>query len=163
MPWIIRWPGHVEPGRRVRWPCSQLDVTPTILNLVGFDITSAGLEGLDALGPPRPDRRLYFSTWSRRSPLGSVQGSRKVIYWPYTDTLLEYDLAADPGEQHPRKIEGPQRQTLAEEFVRWRDGRVMSAGVKRFRERLLYDHWRAFSSGRSSWAYYVSSPSGSDS
>ena len=107
---------------------------------MGFDLTATDLEGRDALGTPMPDRRLYFSTWARKSPLGYVQGARKVIYWPYTDTLLEYDLSADPLEQHPHKIEGAERQQLAQELIEWRDGSVMSVPVKRFREQLLFDH-----------------------
>jgi choline-sulfatase len=155
VPWVIRWPGRVEAGTRIDWPCSQLDVTPTILSLMGFGIDDAAFDGAIALDPIDPDRRLYFSAWYRNSPIGYVQGMRKLIYWPYTDSLFEYDLAADPGEESPRTLNGLEKERAIAEIQQWQKDSRLKVEARRFRERVLYDHWRAFSSGRSAWAYYV--------
>lgn len=155
VPWVIRWPGRVEAGTRIDWPCSQLDVTPTILSLVGFGIDDAAFDGTTALEPIDRNRRLYFSAWYRNSPIGYVQGTRKLIYWPYTDSLFEYDLAADPGEESPRTINGVEKERAIAEIQHWQDDSRLMVEARRFRERVLYDHWRTFSSGRSAWAYYV--------
>jgi len=72
VPWVIHWPGHLSPAKVVEWPCSQLDVTPTILNLIGFDIGSAGFDGRDALAEPNSQRRVYFSSLVPGSPAGFV-------------------------------------------------------------------------------------------
>ncbi len=109
IPWVLRWPGHVEAGRRIDWPCSQMDVTPTLLTLLGFDLSRAGYDGRDALTPASTDRRLYFSSWFDQSPLGFVQGNRKVVYWPYLDQVGEYDLQADPDERKLRPLEGEKK------------------------------------------------------
>jgi arylsulfatase A-like enzyme len=49
VPWLMRWPGRLAGGQRISWPCSQMDVTPTILRVLGCDIGEAGFDGRDAL------------------------------------------------------------------------------------------------------------------
>ncbi len=155
VPWVMRWPGHLPAGRRFDWPCSQLDLTPTVLSLIGFDISRAGFEGRCALTPCDPQRRLYFSSWFAGSPSGYIEGSVKYIYWPYNDLLYRYDLASDPGEESPQSVTGRQKERAAAELARWRRQAQFVIHPRRFRERLAFDHWRAFSAGRSAWAYYV--------
>ncbi len=155
VPWILRWPPRLEAGRKIEWPASELDVTPTILSLLGFGIEAAGFDGKNALAPLPADRRLYFSAWFRNSPVGFVEGDRKLVYWPYLDRLFEYDLRTDPGEKSPRAIEGPDRDRWLAEIQDWeRRSRVHVPGT-RFRERLLFGHWKTYSSGRSAKAFYV--------
>jgi arylsulfatase A-like enzyme len=155
VPWVIRWPGHVEAGGRVRWPCSQLDLTPTILSLLGYGIEQAGFDGTDALQPVDSDRRLYFSTWYRNSPVGYVQGGRKLVYWPYTNKLYEYDLSVDGGEMSPRTIDGSEKERVIDDIRQWERESQLVIPARRFRDQVLYERWRTFSSGRSAWAYYV--------
>jgi hypothetical protein len=156
VPWIIRWPGRIEGPLRVEGLSSQLDVTPTLLSLLGFKIDEAGFEGIDALGPIDPDRRLHFAAWYPDSPRGFVQSDKKIVYWPYNGAVFEYDLIEDPQEQDPRTIEdGPERDRLIEEIEQWRRGSHLVIPATRFREEFLYGHWWVFSSGRSAWAYYV--------
>ena len=155
VPWVIHWPGHLEAGRRVDWPCSQLDVTPTVLSLLGFGIDDAGFDGADALRPQPAQRRFPFTTPYEDSPYGWIEGERKLVYWPYTDRLYLYDLAADPQERQPLRIQGPEKDATVAELARWRDAHRFEIPARRFRQRLLYDHWRAFSAGRAAWAYYV--------
>jgi len=38
IPWIVKWPGVNEPGRRVQAPTSQVDLVPTLLDAAGVDI-----------------------------------------------------------------------------------------------------------------------------
>jgi hypothetical protein len=158
VPWVMRWPGRLEPGTRIEWPCSQLDVTPTILSLLGFDIANASFDGRNALEPQPDDRRLYFSSWFRRSPIGYVEGDRKVIYWPYLDRVFEYDLSRDPKEQDPRVIEGPAREEVIESVQRWKRQARQQTPPAELREWLLFHHWRTFGSGRRGWTEYVESP-----
>ncbi len=80
-----------------------------------------------------------------------------LVYWPYVDRLFEYDLVQDPQEQSPRTITGPEKELVAARVNRWKEASQIEVPVSRFRQRLLYRHWRTFSSGRTSWAYYVPS------
>jgi len=155
VPWIIRWPGHVEPGIRIDSPCSQLDVTPTLLKLLGCDVSEAGFEGENAFTYNDPQRRLYFSSWFAGSPLGFIEGSRKWLYWPYRDSVLQYDLEADPDEQSPVRVSGAEKDRVVSELIEWQQRSQFVIHPRRFRQRLLFEHWRTFSSGRLSWTYYV--------
>ena len=155
VPWVIRWPARVPAGTRVDWPCSQLDVTPTILKLVGLDISQAGFDGRDAFSPSDANRRMYFSSGFPNCPFGYLEGDRKWVYWRSNDRLFEYDLPADPNEQSPRVIVGPDRDRIVSDLQRWQQQWQLVVPARRFSERWVYDHWRTFSSGRSAWAYYV--------
>jgi phosphoglycerol transferase MdoB-like AlkP superfamily enzyme len=155
VPWIIRWPGHIEPGKCIDQPCSQMDVTPTLLRLIGFDIAQAGFEGKDALGNLPPKRRFYFSSWYPDSPAGFLEGSRKVVYWPYLDKVFEFDLAADPDEKRPRTLESQRAERIKQEILAWQKKSQIVIDAKRHTEDFLFDHWQTFSAGRSAWAYYI--------
>ncbi len=155
VPWVIRWPGHVPAGLRCEWPCSQLDVTPTILRLLGFDISAAGFDGRDALTPGPPYRRLYFSSWFEGAPVGYIEGSRKWLYWPHSGDVFEYDLARDPAEQEPMPVLGPEQERVIATWRQWQADSFLVFDAKRFRKRFLFEHWWTFSSGRYGRAYYV--------
>jgi hypothetical protein len=155
VPWVIRWPEGVAAGQRIETASSQLDVTPTLLSIMGADVSAAGFDGIDVLADPDAERRFFFSTWYRDSPFGFVEGTRKVVHWPPTNTVFEYDLAADPGERTPRTLEGAAKDEVIDAIRVWQASSVLDIPARRFREGVKYDHWRTFSSGRSAWAYYV--------
>jgi glucan phosphoethanolaminetransferase (alkaline phosphatase superfamily) len=155
VPWVIRWPGHINAGQRIDWPCSQLDVTPTILKLIGFDITNAGFEGKDAFVFSEPDRRLYFSSGYSKSPLGFIEGNQKVVYWPYLDKVFEYNLGTDPNEQNPTTVSLTEMQQIKNDIMNWRNRTQIVIDPRRFTDRVLYSHWQTFSTGRLAWSYYV--------
>jgi glucan phosphoethanolaminetransferase (alkaline phosphatase superfamily) len=155
VPWVIYWPGHVSGGRVVTWPCSQLDVAPTILALLGFDITEADFEGADAMQEPDSDRRFYFSSLIENSPIGFVQKDRKVIYWPYIDKVFEYDLLNDPLEKNPKEIPARLSECLRQDILSWEKRSQIAVDPKKHTRRFQYSHWQTFSTGRSAWAYYV--------
>ena len=155
IPWVISWPDHLPSQKPVEWPCSQLDVTPTLLKLVGFDVTNAGFEGKDAFTVSQPNRRTYFSSWYDNSPLGFIEDKQKVIYWPYIDKVVIYDLAADPEEKHPLTISAEKAERYKKDISRWQEKSQIYIDAKRHTKQFLFDHWWTFSTGRSAWAYYV--------
>ena len=155
VPWVIHWPGHLDPGTVVEWPCSQLDVTPTILKLIGFDIGSAGFDGRDALAEPNSQRRIYFSSLVPGSPAGFVENGRKVVFWPYINKAFEYDLTTDPQENDPRTIPADQIEQIRQQINGWESQSQIAVDAKKHTKRFLYSHWQTFSAGRLAWAYYV--------
>jgi phosphoglycerol transferase MdoB-like AlkP superfamily enzyme len=155
VPWVIRWPGHVEAGRKYDWPCSQTDVAPTILSLLGYDISRAGFEGRDAFVPGPAERRLYFSSWYTDSPMGYVEGNRKIVYWPYLRKVFEYDLQRDAEENSPRRIEKEDAEEIVKEILNWQHRSQMMIDPRRYTEDVFYSHWLTYSSGRSAWTYYA--------
>ena len=57
-PILIRWPGHVEPGRREAL-ATTLDFAPTVLRAVGL-LVPGDMSGLDLVGLAGGDRRRTF-------------------------------------------------------------------------------------------------------
>ena len=101
------------------------------------------------------DRRLYFSSWYSDSPMGFVEGDRKVVYWPYPDKVFEYNLAMDSRENNPLKLSDEKAERIKQEILKWQYQSQIMIDAKRYTEDFLYSHWRTFSVGRSAWAYYV--------
>jgi arylsulfatase A-like enzyme len=117
VPWIIALPFRLDPGIVVEERVSNVDVWPTVLDLVGLD----GLVNPDgrslvplilaAAGAAPPDdsfRRPVISVldrgWGHRDQINPVvavtDGTKRIIYWPLRPRRIElFDLEADPGEQ----------------------------------------------------------------
>jgi arylsulfatase len=108
VPLMMRWPGHVPAGRRIDALASLLDVTPTILDLVGLEHTAR--DGLSLA----PLMRGEAETLSRPAVLAESPPSPwSHDQWSYVARTLSakcfaledhsldrcYDLAADPGER----------------------------------------------------------------
>ena len=106
VPLIFRHPIQLAPGRRLSTNVSMVDVSPTILDLLGLadprKTTGKSIKPA-LLGSPMPPSSCYGATdeaflingWS---PLRSLtQG-----HWKYirTTRVELYDLATDPHEQH---------------------------------------------------------------
>ena len=155
VPWVLRWPGHIEAGLDIDWPCSQLDFTPTILNLIGYDTSGAGFDGKDAFTPSAPDRRLYFSSWYSNSPIGYVQGNRKVVYWPYIDKVFEYDLARDHRERNAVETSAHEAMLIKEDLLQWQGRSRIDIDPDRRAQHFLFSRWQVFSDGRIAWANYI--------
>jgi len=155
VPWIMVWPGHEWDKRFTAFPCSQVDVTPTLLRLLGFGIEDAGFDGIDALSPRKGDRPFYFSSWYADSPMGFTLGQKKYVYWPSVDKLFEYDLAVDPDEQRPRGIEPPAHAPLIVSILHWRRQARIDVPPNLQSTGVIYDHWQIETTGRHSTAVFV--------
>jgi lipoteichoic acid synthase len=156
VPWLIHWPGHFVGCTKIDWPVSQIDVTPTVLKLIGFDFEDSEFQGLDALLVGDPQRRFYFSSWYRNSPLGFVQGERKVVYWPYQDKVFEFNLTLDPEEKNPIEITSEPSIKIKQQIIEWQQASKINIDAKKHTQQLLYNnHWQTFSIGEKAWAYYI--------
>jgi arylsulfatase A-like enzyme len=121
------WPGHLRP-RVEDAPASILDVTPTILRLlgVGHEEQMAGFDWTPVFaGAPAPQRTIWMQahegaaiakrsdrTARRRGLLevGEVDHGVKRIWRLADGRLQRFDLASDPGELHnlaPKNGKGP--------------------------------------------------------
>ena len=154
VPWVIRAPSTIKSATRVTEPVSSVDLAPTLLALLGFEIEAAGFDGLNVLGGVPDDRKVYFSGWMRQSPAGFVQANRKFIYSPTNKMVSIYDLSADPfelvriepGEQQSRKI--------IDEIITWRKNSIFKLNQQRSGEKILFDSWLCRWNNRISWAQY---------
>lgn len=100
--WIMSADKLIKHGKKIDLPVSNLDVTPTILSLLDFEISDAAFDGINALKKKLPARKVYFSTWMNNGPAGFIFGSQKFIYDPTNKLIMEFDLSQDPLELNGR-------------------------------------------------------------
>lgn len=155
VPWIMVWPGHEWDQQFASLPCSQIDVTPTLLRLLGFGIEKAGFDGVDALAPRLGDRPCYFSSWYAGSPMGFTLGQKKYVYWPSIEKLFEYDLAVDPEERRPLAVQPSASASLIESILEWRRQARIDVSPDLQSTGVIYDHWQIETEGRHSTAVFV--------
>ena len=106
VPLVLRWPGRIAPGTRVREPVSIADLAPTILDLLGLP-PIAGAEGRSfaaaARGEAAPPRGPIYSEtlygerafgWARL--VAMREGAIKLVDAPEPEL---YDLDRDPHER----------------------------------------------------------------
>jgi phosphoglycerol transferase MdoB-like AlkP superfamily enzyme len=142
--WLLRAPGLIEAGRQVTEPAFSVDVTPTVLSLLGFDIDTAGFNGINPLQSHR-QRKLYFSSWIRRGPAGYVRGNEKFIYDPTNRMVVVYDLQEDPRESKGKEIEGRQAENVIAEVTEWQKKNVIPLiDWGQTKEIVLFDFWRIY-------------------
>ena len=95
--WVMKG-DNIKHGKKINLPVSNLDVTPTLLNIMGFDISKETFDGVNALRKVSSDRKIYFSTWMDNGPTGYICGQKKLIYDPTNELIIEFDLSQDPAE-----------------------------------------------------------------
>jgi hypothetical protein len=158
VPWIVRAPRLLGPGTKIAKSVSSIDLAPTLLTLLGFDISTAGFDGLNALGPIPHDRKVYFSGWMQQGPAGFVRGNSKFIYYPAREMVCVYDLTADPLELV--RIELPERQSrdVADEVVAWRKSSIMRLDQERTGRKTLFGCWLCRWDSRVASARYCPEP-----
>ncbi|MGH3145736.1 MAG: LTA synthase family protein, partial [Rubrobacter sp.] len=98
IPFLIHDPQRLE-GRRVEAPVNELDVLPTLADLLGYSIGGGLYPGTSVLSASG-DRTLLASCYHEQTCLASMKDGEKYIY-SYGNRGEEfYDLSEDPKEQH---------------------------------------------------------------
>jgi arylsulfatase A-like enzyme len=120
IPMLVHDPRGSQDGARVTAPVNQLDILPTVADLLGYEIEGGEHPGSSLLRSLPEDRTLMFSCWNDNGCLASIKGTEKYIYH-YDDQPEEvFDLSKDPGERQnlagklsPKELE-EQRSKLLE-------------------------------------------------
>ena len=131
IPFVIHQPGRWEGGETVEPAVNELDVLPTVADLLGYAVRGGAYPGTSMLSPPE-DRTLTASCYHEHTCLASIRGDEKYIYH-YGNKADEYfDLSVDPyerdniiGQQGEAKIEA-----LREDLLAW-EGRVEASYERR--------------------------------
>ena len=122
-------------GRPIDAPVSLLDLTPTVLDLLGLP-DPGQLQGRSLLpllrGAPLPPAPQFFDTsWKPRTELrGVLAGDWKYVVDLATGVELLFDLGADPAERHNRIDRAPDvAETLRAAVASFRDQQLGPAAV----------------------------------
>jgi glucan phosphoethanolaminetransferase (alkaline phosphatase superfamily) len=98
IPLLIHDPRRPE-ARRIEAPVSELDVLPTLADLLGYRIEGGTYPGTSMLSAPA-DRTLMASCYHEQTCLASIKENEKYIY-SYGNRGEEfYDLSKDPNERN---------------------------------------------------------------
>ena len=124
IPFLIHQPGRWEDGESVEPAVNEMDVLPTVAELLGYEIRGGTYPGTSMLSPPG-ERTLMASCYHEHTCLASIKDDEKYIYH-YGNMADEYfDLSEDPYERHniieqqgEARIEG-----LREDLLSW-EGKV---------------------------------------
>ena len=122
IPLIIHDPKRFANGARLEDPVTQLDVLPTITDLLGYQIEGGAYQGSSLL-QPLPDRTLMFSCWLERRCLASLKGFKKYIYYYGNQPEEVFDLSKDPLEkQNLANNSSEETEERRNELLAWRSG-----------------------------------------
>jgi lipoteichoic acid synthase len=100
VPLLVHAPGWFEDGERVKGLSSQIDILPTVVELLGYEVENGEYPGYSLLRPLPGGRTLMFSCISNRKCLASTKGDEKYIYHYGNQPEEVFDLSEDPLEKH---------------------------------------------------------------
>jgi lipoteichoic acid synthase len=153
--WVMRAPGIIEEGKKAGRLVGAIDLTPTVLRLLGLETAEDAFDGIDALGLPQKERKLYFSSWLRRGPVGYIAGTQKVVYDSTNQQVFSYDLQQDPEEMQRLEITEEQAAQIIDELNNWRDGSIFQPAAARVGKKVVvFDRWQCSWNNRKAWAKY---------
>jgi len=142
--WLLRAPGLMGGRREITEPACSVDVTPTILGLLGFDIKRAGFDGIDIF-KAHEGRKVYFSGWVEGTAAGYVEANKKFIYDPTNQIVVVYDLEKDPEELHGEEITGAEAEKIIADVTGWKKKTfIPTFNWGQTKEVVLFDFWRVY-------------------
>ncbi len=144
----LRAPWLVAPGTRITAPVSSMDLTPTILGLLGLNVDGMAFDGVDTLRPLARGRKLYFSGWMHQGPGGFVQDDRKFIYDPDRGTVTMYCLKTDPLELAGAELPKEEAEKISGEIMAWRKGTIFRPETVPGGKTELFGSWLWKDNGR---------------
>ncbi len=121
VPFIIRWPGHIEPGTRITQIAGAIDLLPTLADMAGIRIV--GNKPLDGVSI----KPLLFKTadnWPDRMIFSHQNGRVSVRTQRYRldHTGKLFDMESDPGQYNDISKDKPQiTARLAKAVAQWKE------------------------------------------
>jgi arylsulfatase A-like enzyme len=112
-PMLLLWPGHIEPHRISDVPRSQIDIAPTIVDLLGFSEVKHHFLGHSLLDAEAPRPIFLVQPYSGRY-LGVVVAPYKFVVHERTGEEFLFNLQLDPKEQQNLVGDADQQSRVGE-------------------------------------------------
>jgi arylsulfatase A-like enzyme len=151
IPMCIRAPFLAQTGTVITAPVSSVDLAPTLLTMLGFDCTTLGFDGANALAEIDPERRVYFSGWMSQGPAGFIQAGKKYIHDPTENRLTVYMIDNDIDETINIELSEAKTQEITKEIIDWRKSTIFKIKQDETGKQVLFNNWN------SKWTNRISS------
>jgi phosphoglycerol transferase MdoB-like AlkP superfamily enzyme len=155
--WIMSG-DNAKRGKKINLPVSNIDVTPTILKSMGFDVSKETFDGINALRKISPGRKIYFSTWMDNGPTGYICGQKKFIYDPTNELVIKFDLSKDPAELAGQLFQREKLQDMEKditEILSWQRQMFIDlyhGNIEKYQR--VFDNWLCQTDSREPKAVY---------
>lgn len=155
--WFIKSPKIIKKPVKIDTPVSSIDVAPTLLNLLGFDIAETDFDGINALAQDMPVREIFFSTWMKNGSAGFMLGRKKFIYDTTNEMMTVFELSKDPAEingQFFMKNTADLTKT-ADKVLTWQRQMLITPPVNSHEEyQRIFDNWLCQTNSKEPRAVY---------
>ncbi len=132
VPMIVKWPHQGKEGSVCKQPVISTDFFPTILDMLGVEHESSGLDGKSFTALLRGEEMErgpiywhfpHYSNHGMQSPGGAIRdGDYKLLEYFENGTVQLFNLAKDIGEQNDLvEIEKEKAAELKNKLHQWRD------------------------------------------
>ena len=121
VPLLIHCEEYLRKGERFAGLSNHLDILPTVLDLLGYEVEGGGYPGYSLLRPPS-ERTIVASCFNMDKCLASIKVFEKYIHH-YGDRPDElFNLSEDPLEEHNLAGERTRKEMdeRRKELLRWR-------------------------------------------
>ena len=155
IPWLMRAPGLIDPATKVTDPVSSIDMTPTILAMMGFDLSTAAFDGINTLDAIDDDRKVFFTGWMQQGSSGYMIKNRKFVYDYANKRAFYYDLTKDPAETNRTDLPENREIEITNQITQWRKNTVFGTTRQKNGKTTLYKKWQARWNNRTAQAKYI--------
>ena len=141
IPFCLRTGLLTEPNTKITKPVSSIDLTPTLLTMLGLGINDADFDGINALGNIPDDRKVYFSGWVQQGPAGFIEKNKKFIYYPTTEIVSVYDLTEDPCELNAIGTSPQYTEKISKNITNWQKSTIFQIDQRETGKKNLFNSW----------------------
>jgi len=120
IPLIVHDPQGFDGGERLPGPAHQLDLAPTIVDMLGYEVVDGEYPGRTLLSLPE-DRTMFFGCRPDLLSAARIQGQKKYVYHFGNRPEEYYDLKKDPLEKNNliSKVSRRELDRFRSELLAW--------------------------------------------
>jgi lipoteichoic acid synthase len=120
IPLIVHDPQRFDGGERLPGPAHQLDLAPTIVDMLGYEVVDGEYPGRTLLSLPE-DRTMFFGCRPDLLSAARIQGQQKYVYHYGNRPEEYYDLKKDPLEKNNliSKVSRRELDRFRSELLAW--------------------------------------------